>query len=208
MMSFEKNIMVIAPHYDDEIIGCGGTLIKYRDEIKELSVVHLTKDSIRQQEFMCIQDQLGVSDHFHLDFNDGYLLEQYKECVIQLIDIIQNKKPQILMIPHRIDSHPDHQAAYKIAMDAIEKARYWNPKEGGGCHKVSYILEYEVWFPQKEVSVVVDVTENIEIKKSLMNLYKSQSVFPYPKLIETLNGWRGLIHQRGGMIEAYHVSCI
>lgn len=46
-----KKIMIIAPHFDDEIIGCGGTICKYRDTFSKLCIVHMTSDDVRINEF-------------------------------------------------------------------------------------------------------------------------------------------------------------
>lgn len=47
----EKKIMIIAPHMDDEVIGCSGTLLANRSKISEIIIVHMTYDERRFSEF-------------------------------------------------------------------------------------------------------------------------------------------------------------
>lgn len=197
----DKKVLVIAPHMDDEVIGCSGTLLSVRDEIGELTVVHMSEDECRMGEFERIREMLRIDEHFRIGCEDGYIRLFYKEAVNKLIEIIQSKQIDIVFIPHAGDNHVDHIATYEIAIDAIGKARYWLTQYKT-CH-VDEVLEYEVWSPQKKVSVCVDITEYIDMKKQMMSFYASQLEFDYSKFIEYLNGYRGLSFNKHGYMECF-----
>ena len=202
MVEFKnKKVLVIAPHMDDEVIGCSGTLMSVRNEIGELIVVHMSDDECRIGEFEYIREMLCIDEHFRLGCEDGYIRLFYKEAVNKLIEIIQSKQIDIVFIPHAEDNHVDHMATHEIAMDAIGKARYWST-EYKTCH-IDEVLEYEVWSLQKNVSVCIDITKYIDMKKQLMNYYASQLKFDYEKFIEHLNGYRGLSFNKHGYMECF-----
>ena len=204
MINFQnKSIMIIAPHLDDEIIGCSGTILLNRDKINKLIVVHMTDDDIRKKEYKNIKQALKINKDYMLQLKDGFVNNSYEEAVLTLIDIIQIEKPDIVFIPHAADNHVDHSATNKISIDAIEKARYWNCEEKEW--HVDYILEYEIWSFQKSVSDVIDISDIINKKIELMKQYQSQLRFNYLKYIEYINGYRGLLFNRGGFAECFNI---
>jgi LmbE family N-acetylglucosaminyl deacetylase len=196
-----KKIMIIAPHFDDEIIGCGGTICKYRDTFSKLCIVHMTSDDVRINEFEKIKKMLKCNCHYQLDAEDGFISDSKKQCVLSLIEIVQKEKPDIVFVPYSRDNHVDHIATNRIAIDAIEKARYW--KTQFAAWKTPFILEYEVWSFQEEVSEVVDITECINDKLDMMRVYQSQLDFDYVNYILYCNGYRGLLFNKKGFSECF-----
>lgn len=199
-------VLVLAPHYDDEIIGCSGSLLKYRKSISNLTIAHMIKSDERESEFKKVSEILNPDKHYIFNLEDGFLEQCYKQAVLELIEVIQKDKPDIILMPHENDNHRDHKTTYRIGLDAIEKARYWNRKKDE--HKVSHIVLYEVWSFMENVSAIVDITDYIKIKKKLMGYYESQLSFPYMEYVNTINGYRGLLHNRYGKAEAFRVISI
>lgn len=198
-----KKIMIIAPHMDDEIIGCAGTILKYRDIIKKLIVVHITNDKKREEEFKKIKDALKIDECYNLDLKDGFVNSFYKLGVLEIIKVIQKEKPDIVFIPHQNDYHRDHISTNLISLDAIEKARYWETNYS--VWHVNKIYEYEVWKLQSDVSEIVEISDYIENKKELMKNYTSQLDFDYLKFIECINGYRGIFYNKKGYAECFHI---
>lgn len=204
---FAGNILVIAPHFDDEILGCGGTLLKARQFMSSLSVVHLTSASnVRLEEFKMVSDQLNFSNHLCLSLEDGYIDASYGSGVRSLVEIIQSLTPNAILIPHENDDHPDHRSARHIAFDAAQKARFWLPSANGCHHRIEKIIEYEVWTPLTNPSIVIDISDVFHSKCEAISCYESQiNCFPYVKYIHALNTWRGLLHHRKGQAEAFRI---
>ena len=201
-----KNVLIIAPHMDDEVIGCSGTILKIRNRISKLVVVHMSDDEIRIKEFENVKRILNIDKHYRFGLQDGFLNMSYKETVIKLIKIIQAEKINIIFIPHFADNHLDHRVTHKMAMDAIGKARYW--KTQYNVCRVQDRLEYEVWSFQENVSICVDISEFIELKKQMMLSYESQLDFDYVKYVEYCNGYRGLLFNKGGFTECFNLKQI
>ena len=198
---FKKKVMVIAPHMDDEVIGCSGTLLLNSSKLESLSVIHMTSDQCRLSEYAKVAQLLNVKKHVCLDAEDGFVNNSYRTCVLKLIKIIQQERPDIVFIPHAKDDHVDHIATNQISLDAILKARYWDTGEDEW--KVNTILEYEVWSFQDAVSEIIDISEVVEDKKNIMSIYQSQLGFNYIQFIEYCNGYRGLLYNRGGYAECF-----
>lgn len=201
-----RTVMIISPHMDDEVIGCSGTITLFRKEINRLIIVHMTEDESRIVEYQEINKLLQVDNHYELCLEDGFIEENYKQAVLKLIEIIQEEKPQLIFIPHSDDNHVDHIATHRIAIDAIEKSRYWNDESRH--HNVQDILEYEVWSFQKKVSYVVDISLVINQKIQLMEVYSSQLDFDYLRFIKYINGYRGLLHNKKGYAECFNLRSV
>ena len=201
---FAGRALVVAPHPDDEVIGCGGTLLRFRDQITHLAVAHLTASPSRIGEFHRVRDAIGIDAHYNVGHEDGFCTAAGKRIRLELIRVIQAERPDVVLTPHRHDSHADHQAASRYTRDAIDKARYWPPSQGDATHRVPTVLEYEVWTPILRPAVIYDITCSFERKLNLMAEYQSQtSTFPYIDYVRSINSWRGLTHYCGGYAEAF-----
>lgn len=206
---FEGHVMVVAPHFDDEVLGCGGVLLKTRSHAQRLSIVHLAGCPTRSKEFEPVARGLDVSFHACLEFEDGYLAAAQEPMVKSMLRLVQELRPDVVLVPHAHDNHPDHEAAHVACIDAIDKASFWKPEGRGVVHKPAHVLEYEVWFPMKEVSVAVDVTDVFAQKKELLRAYASQtSGFPYFDYLDCLNGWRSMLFKKSGRAEAFRLRCL
>jgi len=135
-------ILVFAPHADDETLGCGGLIALKRRAGCAVTVVFLTDGSrshegraeapspealaaLRREEARTALGTLSVppeSIHF-LDFPDGALgnLPQDGRAALQaaLADLLQRYRPALVFVPHRLDGHADHTAAYEAVTAAI-----------------------------------------------------------------------------------------
>ena len=202
-----KKVLIVAPHMDDEILGCAGTIILNREQILELIIVYSSEDINRKEENINVAEILKVNRQYCLHLRDGFVSQGYENGVCQLIDIIQTERPDIVFIPHGKDSHVDHVAIYNMAMDAIDKARYWETEHD--IWKPESVVEYEVWSFQENVSVVVDISSVIEQKLTLMSKYKTQlKDYDYLNHIRYVNGYRGLFYNKKGFAECFMIRSV
>ena len=206
----KKNVFVIAPHCDDEILGCGGTMSKLISNGHQVYVAivtngHLgapelfTKEGTEKvrSEALAAHKILGVKETFFLDFPAPKLdsIPAY-QLSIRLASIIADKQIEVMYIPHRGDIHKDHRITYEAALVA---ARPIN-----NC-PVRKILAYETlseteWAPPfGDDAFIPTIFENIEghIEKKLeaFKCFSTQiKEFPHPrslKTIEILSNLRG-----------------
>lgn len=201
---FGRRVLIIAPHPDDEVIGCGGTILRFRADIEYLAIIHLTGAEDRLQEYRNVHRRLKVNSHRALNFEDGFCGLAARKLTLAVVDTIQAERPDVVLVPHPAEAHADHQAASTIARDAVQKARYWESESSHPPHRVPTVLEYEVWTAIEAPMVVYDISAQVEAKTSLLAEYASQAdAFPYLDYVRSLNGWRGMLHFCRGYAEAF-----
>lgn len=137
--------LVIAPHPDDEILGVGGTISKYKTDGHDVFVCIVTKgslplfapDGVKQVRKECegADRLLGVNKTFFLDFPAAMLEEVPRHKLNDAISrVIQEVKPDEVYLPHRGDMQFDHKMIVDATMVAL-RPRY--------KHVVKRIYAYE-----------------------------------------------------------------
>jgi len=218
-MKNSKNILVVAPHCDDEILGCGGTMAKYIANGDNVFVAIVTNGHLGAPELFTKEGTdkvraeadkahrlLGVKETFFLDYPAPRLdsIPSYK-LSNTIASIISDKEIEILYIPHRGDIHKDHRITYEAALVA---ARPINSSP------VKKILAYETlseteWAPPfGDDAFIPNVFESIEgfIEKK-MEAFKCFSTqikeFPHPRSLKTIEIQSNL---RGATVGKHNVE--
>jgi len=107
--------LIIAPHADDEALGCGGLIAKYPHEC---AVVVLARpDDVREKELVAAKEVLGYQRTYLLDLRDGYVGGDMHELVAQLDTVVSLCRPEDLYVPYP-SMHQDHIAAYEAGVRA------------------------------------------------------------------------------------------
>lgn len=208
-----KNILVIAPHADDEVLGCGGVMTKYAEEGNKVFVIIATNAHIGdsemflEEEIIQVRNEareahklLGVEKTYFLDF-PAPRLDSYPKYKISLAlhKIMDEVQPDILFLPHQGDLHTDHK---QIFLSALVPAR---PVE----RKIKEIYTYEtqsetewgapysgeIFFP---TSFEVLSESHLRKKMEAMKCFKSQlKESPNPRSLDKLEA---LAKYRGGIV--------
>ncbi|HEX7057417.1 MAG TPA: PIG-L deacetylase family protein [Bacilli bacterium] len=146
-----QRVMVLAPHADDEAIGCAGVIQKYirqnspvrvlvvslslnvsRRYKKELSAYANYDGNVRLREFQQAMSILGVTDT-HIFFPDKSKKQQYdskldthpRAMLVEKIERhIEEFRPTVMFIPS-ITKHQDHEATHQAAI-AATRPYFWN----------------------------------------------------------------------------------
>ena len=200
-------ILVIAPHPDDEILGCGGTIAKYVSNGDDVYVAIVTKGceplfSVEQVKAVCNEclkadKLLGVRKTIFMDFPAAMLenVPRYKFNEA-FLNLVQEIKPDVVYIPHRGDMQLDHKMVVDAAMVALR------PKYE---HVVKRIYAYETlsetgWdIPNVTNEFIPNVYNNIskfmDKKIEAMQMFKTQlSAYPAARslrAVEALAMYRG-----------------
>lgn len=116
-------ILAIAPHPDDETIGCGGTLALAADRGEVVEVVLVTdgeatiggRDRVatgaaRRRETRDACHHLGISSPIALGLPDGGVASASDALVDELGRIVARLRPRAILCPWPRDRHPDHLA--------------------------------------------------------------------------------------------------
>ncbi len=203
-----KKILVIAAHPDDEILGCGGTIVKLKKNNK-FKVVFLTdgvsargknksKSEIRRKETFRLFKYLNIEKPLFLKFPDNQL---DKVPIIKIIkkveNIIKKFKPSVIFTHSENCLNIDHSTISKAVITAARPLKNLN--------FINYLFSFEVpssteWrFSKKEVfnpNFFIEITKEIKEKKKCMQFYKSElRKYPHSRSIrgiETLAKYRGM----------------
>ncbi len=120
--------VVVAPHMDDESLGCGGLLAKYADECQV--VVLADSGPVRRAEHEKALAILGVASSTCLGFADGRLANDSVAVVTALDRFLCEAQPDEVYLPFP-SLHQDHIATYEAGMRASRVSMtegHWFPR--------------------------------------------------------------------------------
>ena len=175
-------VLVIAPHYDDEVLGCAGLLTRLAERGVEIHVLFLSDGSggvegaddpvaygrRRRRESAEALQLLGASAAGHLDLEDGCLERHRDEMAAGIQRALAEIEPDLLLAPSPLENSPDHRAAFHAVHDALTATG-----EHGSDSTALEILLYEVNQPGY-ADVLVDVSGELDTLRRAMSRYASQ----------------------------------
>mgnify|MGYP001488737733 CR=1 FL=1 len=201
-------VLVVAPHPDDETLGCAGTLLRHRfadDEIHWLIVTAMqeqhsfTRESVRARdlEISEVDSAFGFKSVTRLDHPTARLDQVGLATLIQQIqETLERVSPNILYLPFPGDAHSDHRIVFNAAAACTKWFR--NPSID---RTLAYETPSETDFsvhPTNAVfrpTVFIDISPYLETKIQIMRLYATEmGVFPFPRSDENI---RSLAMHRG-----------
>jgi N-acetylglucosamine malate deacetylase 1 len=216
-----ERVLVLAPHMDDETIGCGGTLALHAQRGAQITVVFLTDGrkgssalgtlkgaelergraelmQTRRREAAQALERLGIQHMVCLDAEDGALSEN-TWAAERLRAVLLETRPQLVYVPFYLEEHADHRAATRVLLDAA-----------AGTSLDFMCVGYEVWTPLFP-NALVRIDETMQVKKAALGEYHSQlAEADYLHACVGLNAHRsaGLLDARGSYAEAFHISSL
>lgn len=184
-------ILVIAPHPDDESLGCGGFMLKYAKQIDSFCFLSSgivpnakEKSDIRIQEWNAAQKFIGCKNLGIVElYGAKPLLPRIKDNMDCYLKTLDTSKYDYIFMPHFDDNHPEHRyITHKIMYQIMIT---------NGFKQDLTICLYEVWKPLNEPNKFEDIDGKKKLK--LLSLYKTQwDVCDLPKKILGLNCYRGI----------------
>jgi N-acetylglucosamine malate deacetylase 1 len=200
-------VLVIAPHPDDESIGCGGTLRLHADRGDRVVVVCLTSGEqalkhlpkrevwkLREAEAAAAAEVLGVARLEFFRHPDWLLDEHIDAAAEQLAREIDRESPAAVYVPHPLDAHPDHRASHVAFRRAVRD----RPLDGMAA------MAYEVWTPMTRYNHLVNVDATMAAKMRAVRCHASQlESFDYDQAARGLNRYRGAMQTQWRYAEAF-----
>jgi LmbE family N-acetylglucosaminyl deacetylase len=200
------NVLVIAPHPDDEAIGCGGTLRLHAERGDRVAVVFLTSGElglrhlaredawrIREREAGRAAEVLGLASLCFLRLPDWHLGNDVDGVAARVREILRSEAPGLIYLPHPAEWHPDH----KVCLRAVQQA-------ADGLEIVPRLRAYEVWTPLQEFSRAEDITRTMRRKLEAIRCHASQLAgFRYDHAAVGLNRFRGALARCGRFAEVF-----
>lgn len=154
--------MVVAPHPDDEVIGCGGVLLLHAAAGDRVAVVHVTDGrrsralqitphamaAHRREEARASLAVLGINAWEWLGFRAGEWDEA--DLVPRLESVLRALEPDVIYSPSRVDFHPEHaRVAQALALSL----------PGGAPRAVTRVMQLGVPLTGILANLVADVTD-------------------------------------------------
>lgn len=180
MNSHSLDILVFGAHPDDAEIGMGATIYKHTKAGRQVGMCDLTHAEMssngtvetRIQEANLASTILGLATRTNLGLPDRGLFMNAE--TIQLITLeIRKHRPRIVFAPYWIDRHPDHVMCSKLVDEAIFNAKLRNYLPDVAPVRVEKLYYYYI-NDLDEPQLIVDVSEEYDIKMRALQAYKTQ----------------------------------
>lgn len=201
------DVLAIGAHPDDVELSCGGTVIKLVRQNRRVGIVDITEGElgtrgsreIRAEEARAAAEVMGIHYRTNLRIPDGNI-EKSPANVLKLVTVIRTVRPQVLLIPHSLDRHPDHEASHALCRRAwfdsglhrIQTVENGRPQEAFRPRAVYHYMQWQEFEP----SFIVDVSDVYETRLQAMRAYRSQfhdpdskepgTVLSTPEFLETI----------------------
>lgn len=177
-------VLVLAPHPDDEVFGCGGAILLHTRACTPVEVVILTDGAgfgdvaVRQHESRSAAKLMGYGQPDFWNLPDRGL--RYSEALVQRIaDRIISTGADLVYAPSPWEVHPDHRQTAMLALEAVQRVT-----------SAVRLAFYEVGAPLRP-NVLLDITTVLDSKDAAMRCFASQlTQQDYVRHIEALNQYR------------------
>ena len=198
-ISSGSDILIIAPHPDDEILGLGGTISKLSSQGHKVTILtvsgHLPplykEEVFEEHKSQALEAHkiVGAYDSKFLEIPATFVKDQtIAELNGKIYEVLKNTQPKIVFLPFP-DRHIDHQVIFESCMVVIR------PLHDGKC--IQLAASYEVlsethWNapaiePVFNPTITIDITDHIENKLSALSCFKDEIMpFPGPRSIEAV----------------------
>lgn len=208
------DLLAIAAHPDDAELCAGGLIAKMVRLGHKVGVVDLTEGQMatrgsvasRREEAERASEILGLTVRENLGFMDGCIRAEDPEAVRKIVQAIRKYRPSVVLTGCVVDRHPDHYRTGQLVSDAAwlaGRAKYDTQQER---HEIKRVLYYPQHFV-KEVSFIIDISEDFETKLQAMLAFGSQlhqpnSTEPSTQISskEFMGFWEGRSRYFGGLI--------
>lgn len=201
------NVLVIAPHPDDEVIGCGGSLWLHAEHGDRVAALFLSSGELglkklprekawatREGEARKAAKILGITSLTFLRLQDWCMGDDIPAASAALAPVLQAEKPELIYLPHPNEGHPDHQASLPILRAALKSSGLRAPT----------LRAYEVWTPLATFDEVRDITAVMRRKLRALRAHRSQlGEFDYGQAVRGLNQYRGALAAKSRYAEVF-----
>ena len=193
------DFLVFGSHPDDVELGCAGTVIKEVQVGKKVGIIDLTRgelgtrgtSEIRDSETKVATEIMGVAIRENMNFKDGFFKDD-EEHKIALVKKIRKYRPEIIITNAISDRHPDHPRGSQITVDACFLAGLEKVETGQKVWRPKAIYHY-IQFNNLSPDIVVDISEQMDLKLEAVKAYKTQFFNPNSDESETIISSQGFL---------------
>ena len=195
-----NKVLVVAVHPYDETLGCGGTLLKHKDEgdeihwliATEMTVEHGFKESVvrkRKEEIQKVNRLYNFDSINRLGFPTTKIDNNDTSYLVNKISKIFNQiKPDTVYLPFKSDVHSDHRCFFNAAFSCTKSFRYPFIKR---VYMMETLSETEFAPSTKEDSFIpnifIDISDYIDKKIDIMKVFESEiGDHPFPRSVRNI----------------------
>ena len=174
------DLLAIAAHPDDVEITSGGLMIKMAQLGRKTGVLDLTRGEMgtfgsvseRNQEAAHAGEIMGLSYRNNLSLPDSSVANT-QENKLKIAQIIRDTRPELVVLPHWEQRHPDHLACSQLGYDGCFLAGLNKINLDGDPYRPRKIM-YASYSRTATFSFLVDISDVFEQKCEAVAAYKSQ----------------------------------
>ncbi len=212
-------VMVISPHPDDETLGAGGSILKFRDLGNEICWLNITDASTgggydyrfiekRKIQIGNIRNYYRFYEFINLKFSPAALNDCIKGELIQSIgNAFDEIKPDCIILPDYNDAHSDHKYVFEAAYACSKIFRRSYIKRILTMEIISetnFGMPYDTFKP----NLYIDITDYFDRKVDALKIYDTElGNLPFPRSIEALKAQATIRGTEAGVLyaEAFRV---
>jgi LmbE family N-acetylglucosaminyl deacetylase/GT2 family glycosyltransferase len=199
-----ERLLVLAPHPDDEVIGCGGLVAQHLREARAVRIVIATDGagagdaSTREEESRRGIAHLGSAEVHFLRFPDRAL---GADAAPLLREQLLGFRPDLVLVPSPAEIHPDHLVLSRVFCELVQQDATLFADLA-----VARVAFYEVSAPLPRPNALVDISDVSDAKYDAIAEHASQlGVRDYVGYARGLNAFRGMTLPAAAFAEAYFV---
>ncbi len=193
-------VLVFAAHPDDELIGVGGTIARLSREGADVLVViysrggggvaaeeaPLPEEAVEEERDRETAEVAGLLGFRHRVLGRREIVDR-REAVKEAVKIVRDYRPNVVFTHSPWDRHHLHVAVSGVTTEAVWQASTRAYGYLGAPWRVDAVYYYEVWDLFTRPSLLVDITDYLDLKVKAMGLYRSQ-LKVFPGITEYLEG--------------------
>jgi LmbE family N-acetylglucosaminyl deacetylase/glycosyltransferase involved in cell wall biosynthesis len=203
-----ERLLVLAPHPDDEVIGCGGLIARHLVAGRQVRIVVVTDGAeagdpaVREEESRRALAHLGDVVPEFLRFRDRHLDEERDALSHRIRELLSEFKPDLIAVPSPVEIHPDHFALARAFCELVQRDDSLFAELA-----VARVAFYEIGAPMRP-NALVDISAVADEKYASIALHESQlRARDYVSYSRGLNAYRAMTLSPGTRYaEAYWVT--
>ncbi len=189
----DRNVLVFAPHQDDDTLGCGGTIRRLVDLGAKVTVVYMTDGgkgsdrehnglvAQRKEEAIASLNVLGCRSRVFLGYEDG-ALDMNSESIGKVRSLLERRRPAAVFTTNLLDGPWDHIITSVLVTEALREY----PED-------LWVYNYEIW-NTIPYNCLVDISNVVGVKMEAIREHKSQMrMVDYSEKFLGLSQYRSLI---------------
>ena len=190
------DLLVIAPHPDDEVLGCGATMARYLREGKSVAVVWVGEGGwdkaykpTEDHSTLVFRAMLALGPGVHtglLRFSEDQRFETHPRAVLadEIAGYVGRWQPRTVLLPFYGDVNLDHRVTFEAAMVACRPTRSFIRRIA--CYETASSTEWGAIHPFRPNWYVEVSADDLRRKNAALEVYGDQMREPpHPRNVQT-----------------------